>query len=255
MDQEKIIASTSETRMVSNELLIIKGGLTDILSSDRKSVYPKLVNFVRNRELSKYSLQNPLEKKLNRFLKRAADLFFSSVLIAGLLTWVIPLIAIAIKIDSRGPVFFLQKRNKRNGGVFTCLKFRSMINNSEADYQQAIAGDKRITRLGSFLRKHYLDELPQLINVWWGDMSLIGPRPHMIYDNLKYVEVIEYYDHRHKVKPGITGLAQIMGYIGETTNTQRMRDRVLLDLFYVRHWSLLLDLKIFWNTCRRITVF
>jgi lipopolysaccharide/colanic/teichoic acid biosynthesis glycosyltransferase len=193
-------------------------------------------------------LQYPLDKKWKRFLKRSADLFFSTIFIAGILSWLVPLIAIVIKIDSKGPVFFLQRRNNRNGGVFTCLKFRTMKINSEADFQPAIAGDSRITRVGFFLRNHFLDELPQLLNVWWGDMSLIGPRPHMIYDNLKYGDIIEYYDQRHKVKPGITGLAQVMGYVGETTNIQFMKDRVQLDILYVRHWSFFLDMKIMLHT-------
>jgi lipopolysaccharide/colanic/teichoic acid biosynthesis glycosyltransferase len=118
-----------------------------------------------------------------------------------------------------------------------------MIENDDADTLQAAANDDRITRLGRFLRHHYLDELPQFFNVWVGDMSLIGPRPHMISDNNKYEELIEFYDYRHRVKPGISGLSQVMGYVGETRHIQAMKDRVQLDIFYVRHWSAL-DLKI-----------
>jgi lipopolysaccharide/colanic/teichoic acid biosynthesis glycosyltransferase len=127
-----------------------------------------------------------------------------------------------------------------------------MVSNDDADTLPATVNDTRITGVGKFLRIHYLDELPQFFNVWLGDMSFIGPRPHMIQDNLKYEELIEYYDYRHKVKPGITGLAQVLGFVGETTNVQCMKDRVHLDLFYVRHWSVLLDLKILLQTIRKI---
>jgi len=163
--------------------------------------------------------------------------------------------ALIIKLDSKGTVFFLQKRNKRGGKIFTCIKFRSMIENEDADLLQATTDDERITKFGRFLRDHYLDELPQFFNVLLGDMSFIGPRPHMINDNNKYEELIEFYDYRHKVKPGITGLSQAMGYVGETRNLQAMRDRVQLDIFYVRHWSLLLDLKILWHTFRKVAGF
>jgi lipopolysaccharide/colanic/teichoic acid biosynthesis glycosyltransferase len=248
MDQENIAANTAGTRISSNDFIVIKGGLINLSQEEKKSIYPQLANFIGSMELATLSLHNPLEKKLNKILKRGIDLFFSTIFIAGILSWLVPLIALAIKIDSKGPVFFLQKRNNRNGGVFTCFKFRSMFVNSEADFQPAVTGDIRITRLGYFLRKHYLDELPQLLNVWWGDMSLIGPRPHMIYDNLKYGDMIEFYDHRHKVKPGITGLAQVMGYVGETTNIQFMKDRLQLDILYVRNWSFFLDMKIMLHT-------
>ena len=154
-------------------------------------------------------------------------------------------------MDSKGPVFFLQKRNKRGGKKFTCIKFRSMVENDDADNLQASADDDRITKFGRFLRNHYIDELPQFFNVWVGDMSFIGPRPHMISDNNKYEELIEFYEFRHKVKPGITGLSQAMGYVGETKHIQAMKDRVQLDIFYVRHWSVGLDLRISWHTLRK----
>ena len=127
-----------------------------------------------------------------------------------------------------------------------------MVENDDADFLQASKGDDRITKLGRFLRNHYLDELPQFFNVWIGDMSFIGPRPHMVSDNNKYEDLIEFYSYRHKVKPGITGLSQVLGYVGETRNIQAMRDRVQLDIFYVRHWSFWLDMKILWQTIRRV---
>jgi putative colanic acid biosysnthesis UDP-glucose lipid carrier transferase len=199
--------------------------------------------------------QQPLDDAGNRYLKRATDLFISIVIIVFVLSWLTPLIAFLIKLSSRGPVFFLQQRNKRNGEMFTCLKFRSMIVNAEADLQPAAENDPRITRLGRFLRRYYIDELPQFINVLLGDMSVVGPRPHMVSDNLRHSKIIDHYHYRHKVKPGITGLSQVMGYVGATdTDPRRMQDRVRLDLLYWRHWSFRLDLLILVRTFFRIPI-
>lgn len=190
----------------------------------------------------------PFDYRINRILKRIADLFLSTFAIICVLSWLIPIVVVLIKLNSKGPVFFLQKRNKRNGKIFSCIKFRSMIINEEADLQPAAENDTRITRVGKFLRKNYLDELPQFFNVLWGDMSVIGPRPHMISDNLRYDELIEHYSYRNRVKPGITGLAQVMGHVGLAANIQKMQDRVNMDIFYVRHWSLKLDITILYHT-------
>jgi putative colanic acid biosysnthesis UDP-glucose lipid carrier transferase len=190
----------------------------------------------------------PFEYRANRILKRVTDLFFATFVIICILSWLIPIIAILIKLGSKGPVFFLQKRNKRNGKTFTCIKFRSMVINEEADLIPAAENDRRVTRIGKFIRNNYLDELPQFFNVLWGDMSVIGPRPHMISENLRYDELIEHYSYRNKVKPGITGLAQVMGNVGSAGDIQKMRDRVNLDIFYVRHWSLKLDISILCHT-------
>ena len=194
----------------------------------------------------------PFDYRINRILKRVTDIFFATFVISCILSWLIPIIAVLIKLDSKGPIFFLQKRNKKNGKVFTCIKFRSMIINYEADVKAAEENDERITRLGKFLRNNYLDELPQFFNVLWGDMSVIGPRPHMVSDNLRYNELVNYYSYRHKVKPGITGLAQVMGYVGSTADILKMQDRVNMDVFYVRHWSLKLDIAILYRTIRKI---
>lgn len=190
----------------------------------------------------------PLEQKMNLFLKRFFDLLSSSILLVGFLSWTLPLIALLIKIDSRGPVFFLQKRNKKSGKLFTCIKFRTMIVNDEADTLPAAKHDHRITRVGAFLRKHHLDELPQLINVLLGDMSLIGPRPYMVSDNEKYEVLIKNYPVRHKVKPGITGLAQVFDYVNPVVSIENMERRVGKDVYYVYNWSPALDLKIIIRT-------
>jgi putative colanic acid biosynthesis UDP-glucose lipid carrier transferase len=208
--------------------------------------------FINTRKFITPFRSQPLDNTGNRILKRFADILFSSIVIVGVLSWLIPLIGLFIKMDSKGPIFFRQKRNKRNGEVFFCLKFRSMIVNEDADILPAEKNDKRITRIGSFLREHYLDELPQFFNVIWGDMSVIGPRPHMISDNMFYDKVIKNYSYRHKVKPGITGLAQALGYVGVVDDKQKITARVNIDVFYVRHWSPRLDTVIFFRTIKKL---
>jgi putative colanic acid biosysnthesis UDP-glucose lipid carrier transferase len=190
----------------------------------------------------------PLDHPSNQFVKRIFDLLCSSVLILLVLSWLLPLVALLIKLDSKGPVFFLQKRNKKGGRLFTCIKFRTMVVNKEADLVPAIENDRRITRLGWFLRKHHLDEMPQLLNVWWGDMSMIGPRPHMVSDNSKYAALLNFYAYRHRVKPGITGLAQVLGYVGSISNLDHMKERVRKDIYYIHNWSPALDVRIIYGT-------
>ena len=255
MDQEKSSVEITNVFPKTPDMIVIKGRQHEYVASSMPPLYIELKKFTNIKEGKAFQLQLPLDSRSRRIIKRAADVFLASIVIVGVLSWLIPIMALLIKLDSKGPVFFLQKRNKRGGKVFNCIKFRSMIENEDADLLQATANDERITRFGRFLRNHYLDELPQFFNVLIGDMSFIGPRPHMISDNNKYEELIEFYDYRHKVKPGITGLSQAMGYVGETRNLQAMKDRVQLDIFYVRHWSLPLDLKILWHTLRKVVGF
>jgi lipopolysaccharide/colanic/teichoic acid biosynthesis glycosyltransferase len=195
----------------------------------------------------------PLEQRMNLFFKRSFDLLVSLALLLFLFSWIFPLIALLIRLDSRGPVLFFQKRNKKNGKLFTCIKFRTMFVNNESDSLPAKENDSRITRVGAFLRKHHLDELPQLINVLWGDMSMIGPRPYMISDNKKYEAVIKNYSVRHRVKPGITGLAQVLDYVSPVLKVENMEQRVNKDLYYVYHWSPVLDAKIIIRTFFKMT--
>jgi lipopolysaccharide/colanic/teichoic acid biosynthesis glycosyltransferase len=192
----------------------------------------------------------PLQQKFNLGVKRFFDLVVSSILLLLLFSWVLPVIALLIRLDSKGPVFFLQQRHKKGGKKFTCFKFRTMIVNDDADLLPAYREDHRITPFGRFLRDHYLDELPQLLNVWWGDMSLIGPRPYMIRENEKYALTIEDYHFRHSVKPGMTGLAQASGHFGFLANSAEMRQRLSLDEAYIRNWSLGMDVKIIVRTIR-----
>jgi len=186
----------------------------------------------------------PLDSAYNRFVKRAFDLVFSSLVMLFLLSWIVPLIGFLIKLESKGPVFFKQDRNGKGNEKFLCWKFRTMRINAESDTKQATKGDPRITKIGAILRKTSLDELPQFVNVFLGDMSVVGPRPHPIKLNEEFLPKIDRFIQRHAVKPGITGLAQAKGYRGETSHFSAMYGRVKLDRFYVKNWSLILDLKI-----------
>lgn len=200
-------------------------------------------NFVEE-EASIHALSFPLEKTGNVFLKRFFDIVLSSFIILFFFPVLLPLIALCIRLNTKGPVFFLQKRNKKDGKVFTCIKFRTMVVNEEADLLPASENDKRITKTGAFLRKTHLDELPQLFNVWLGDMSIIGPRPHMLVDNKLFERMVPHYQLRHKIKPGITGLAQVSGHAGPVGDAANMKERVDKDIYYIRHWSPALDTKI-----------
>lgn len=245
--QQEISAATSPTPYAVSELTVIKEDTRDTDTNLYVQILRALPGSMAVSITTPF-LDLPLDKSVNRLVKRVADMAFAIIIIAGILSWFIPLMAILIKLDSPGPVFFLQRRNKRNGEQFTCIKFRSMIVNADADILPAAKYDKRITRIGKLIRKNYIDELPQFFNVLWGDMSVIGPRPHMLSDNMKYEELIDAYDYRHKVKPGITGLAQVMGYVGTTDDVRKMKARVNMDIFYLRHWSVRMDLAILFRT-------
>ncbi|SMB89268.1 sugar transferase [Hymenobacter roseosalivarius DSM 11622] len=177
-------------------------------------------------------------------LKRSFDLCFSLLVVVLVLSWLAPLLGLLIKFESRGPVFFKQLRTGKHGKPFYCLKFRSMYLSAEADRKQASRGDSRITRIGAFIRKTSIDELPQFINVLRGDMSVVGPRPHMLQHTLDYTQCITNFMERHAVTPGITGWAQIKGYRDETRELQAMEHRVQADIWYLRNWSFFLDVRI-----------
>lgn len=190
----------------------------------------------------------PLEYAFNAFVKRTFDIIFSLFVIVFLLSWLVPLLAIMIKLESRGPVFFRQLRSGKDSAPFHCFKFRSMRQNNDAHKVQATKGDSRITRLGAFMRKTSIDELPQFINVLIGNMSVVGPRPHMLSHTDEYSQVVDKYMVRHFLKPGITGWAQVNGYRGETRTLEAMEQRVEHDVWYLENWSFLLDMKIIFLT-------
>jgi len=195
------------------------------------------------------SLRNiPLDEIANKIIKRAFDILFSLVIIVGILSWLIPILAIFIRLESKGSVFFKQKRNGLNYKEFYCYKFRSMRLNEIADLYQVSKNDPRITRVGKFIRKTSIDELPQFFNVLLGDMSVVGPRPHMVSHTEMYARRIDKFMVRHFIKPGITGLAQTKGFRGEVENDKDIIYRVKFDIFYLENWSLLLDIKIIFLT-------
>lgn len=203
--------------------------------------------FLDNIPLFKIS-EEPLAKKSNRFIKRTLDIVFSIGVMILTYPFLFLIIAPIIKLTSPGPVLFKQERTGLKGGNFICYKFRSMTTNSEANKKQATKGDARITKIGAFLRKTSLDEMPQFINVIKGDMSVVGPRPHMKAHTEMYSQLIDRYMFRHIVKPGITGWAQVSGYRGETKTLEQMEGRIERDVWYIENYSILLDIKIILRT-------
>lgn len=210
--------------------------------------------FSRNLKLDYYEFfpvlslrKTPLHEPISQVTKRLFDVIFSILVIVLVLSWLAPLLAILIKLESKGPVFFKQSRPGINEQEFYCYKFRSMQLN-ETTEQSVIKNDPRVTRIGKFIRKTSLDEMPQFLNVLKGEMSVVGPRPHLWSQNNLYSTRIRKYFVRHYVKPGITGLAQVRGFRGEISTDEDMINRIKYDVFYIENWSVLLDMKIIFQT-------
>jgi putative colanic acid biosynthesis UDP-glucose lipid carrier transferase len=212
----------------------------EIFSKNLKIDYYELFPVL---SLQKTQLHSPVIKGV----KRAFDIFFSFVVIVFLLSWLIPILTILIKIESKGPVFFKQGRPGLDEKEFFCYKFRSMQVNGYTE-KEASKNDPRVTRMGKLMRKTSMDELPQFFNVLLGDMSVVGPRPHLWSQNKAYASRIKKYMVRHYVKPGITGLAQVKGFRGEIETEEDMVNRIKLDVFYIENWSMIMDLKIIFQT-------
>lgn len=194
----------------------------------------------------------PLVDVGNRLKKRALDLVVSILVIVFILSWLIPLLGILIILESKGPIIFSQLRSGKNNKQFKCLKFRSMRINNDADHKQATRNDDRITRIGRFIRKTSLDEFPQFINVFKGEMSLVGPRPHMIKHTSDYSKLVDNFLIRQFLKPGITGWAQVNGHRGEIKDSEAIRMRVLNDLWYLENWNIWLDVRIIFLTVYKV---
>jgi len=235
--QEKII-------QIADNLNIKVSSIPDLAYYDIKNFFISKISTVPYISINKLPLDNPF----NVFSKRVFDVVFSSLVIIFILSWMIPLFGLFIKFNSKGPVLFVQKREGYKGYSFNCFKFRSMVVNSVSETKMADDNDNRLTKFGKFLRLSTLDEMPQFINVLLGDMSIVGPRPHPISLNKQYREDIINFNKRHRFKPGLTGLAQCMGYSGFIASTQDMSGRVKLDVFYYKNWSLFLDFKIVFKT-------
>ncbi|TDX01958.1 sugar transferase [Dinghuibacter silviterrae] len=209
-------------------------------------MYPSLSAPLKSR---KRLIVSTLRSKYPYFVvKRVVDVVFSVFLLLLVYSWLMPLLAILITLDSRGPLFFRQQRIGFLGKPFICIKFRTMYVNLAADLQQATVADPRVTRVGRFLRRTGLDELPQLFSVLRGDMSLIGPRPHMLRDIEAFSAVVRNYNFRHLVRPGITGIAQVKGYRGLSETIESIYRRYQWDEYYVCNINAGLDAKIFWGT-------
>ncbi|ALJ00977.1 undecaprenyl-phosphate glucose phosphotransferase [Rufibacter tibetensis] len=191
--------------------------------------------------------KEPLEEEVNRFTKRAFDIVVSALVIVFILSWLYPLIGLLIKLESKGPIIFSQLRSGKNNRPFNCYKFRSMGENNDPA-KQATKNDKRVTKIGRILRKTSLDEFPQFINVLKGEMSIVGPRPHMLKHTEDFSSQADDYMIRQFLKPGITGWAQVNGYRGEITELYHIKKRVEFDLWYLENWSLWLDIRIMFLT-------
>lgn len=196
--------------------------------------------------------EDPLEDLGNRIKKRSLDIVVSGFVAILILSWLIPIIALLIKLESKGPVFFKQLRSGKNDKPFYCLKFRSMCLNDHADELSATINDSRVTKIGKFLRKSSLDEFPQFINVFLGEMSLVGPRPHMLKHSVEFSKMVAHYMSRQFLKPGITGWAQINSYRGEIKSQAEIEGRVASDLWYFEHWTIWLDIRILFLTVYQV---
>ncbi|RTY88270.1 undecaprenyl-phosphate glucose phosphotransferase [Flavobacterium sp. RSP49] len=215
---------------------------------DTKEIFSKSLKIDFYEIFPVLSLQKTtLHEPVNKIVKRLFDIIFSLIIIFGLLSWIIPILAILIKLESRGPVFFKQGRPGIDANEFFCYKFRSMKINKTTE-KEASKNDPRVTRIGKFIRKTSIDEMPQFLNVLLGEMSVVGPRPHLWSQNIVYGNKIKKYMVRHCVKPGITGLAQVSGFRGEIETDNDMINRIKFDIFYIENWSLVLDLKIIIQT-------
>ena len=193
---------------------------------------------------------SPLTQAPNRVVKRAFDIIFSSIVILAILSWLYPIVGLLIKLESKGPILFIQRRNGIGNEVFLCYKFRSMSPNNKKVQTQK--NDSRVTRIGKFIRKTSIDELPQFFNVLKGDMSVVGPRPHMEIHNEEYKKHVESFQIRHSIKPGITGMAQTLGFRGEIREDRDIINRIKYDIFYVRHWTFATDIKIIIRTVANV---
>ena len=215
---------------------------------DTKEIFTKNLQVDYYEMFPVLSLQKTiLHEPTTKIFKRAFDILFAFLVIIFLLSWLVPLLSILIKLESRGPVFFKQGRPGLDEEEFFCYKFRSMRVNITTE-KEASKNDPRVTKIGKFIRKTSLDEMPQFLNVLLGDMSVVGPRPHLWSQNKLYGSKIKKYMVRHYVKPGITGLAQVKGFRGEIETDEDMVNRIKFDVFYIENWSLILDLKIIVQT-------
>ena len=195
-----------------------------------------------------YSTKKLLDDERYRMLKRGFDIAVSLCFLCLVFPFVLLFVFIMTECTMPGKLFFVQKRTGLDGKTFKCYKFRSMRQNAQSEIRQATKGDERVTRWGYIMRKTSLDETPQFINVLLGDMSIVGPRPHMLKHTDEFTELVDGYMLRHQVKPGVTGWSQVNGYRGEIRKPEDIENRVKFDLWYIDNWSFFLDLRIIFKT-------
>jgi len=240
---------SEENRLIEYSKICNSKGVHLRLVPSNQSLFKSKINMKSVRKLTLINPQEiPLDNLLSRFFKRSFDISMSILSFVFLFSWLFPILIVMVKLSSKGPIFFVQKRTGINNRIFNCVKFRSMRVNKNADIKQATLNDSRITRVGNFMRNTHLDELPQFYNVLTGQMSIVGPRPHMLKHTEIYSGLIKYYLVRHYAKPGITGWAQVSGFCGETDELWQMEKRVEYDMFYIKNWSFFWDIKIIWFT-------
>jgi putative colanic acid biosynthesis UDP-glucose lipid carrier transferase len=214
---------------------------------------PVLIDYIKDLPILSVRY-DPMEDLGNRAKKRALDLIVSSFVIIFILSWLVPILGILILIESKGPIFFSQMRTGRNDKPFYCLKFRSMRVNKTSEHIQATKNDTRVTKIGYFIRKTSLDEFPQFLNVFLGDMSIVGPRPHMIKHTSDFSKMVKHYMVRQFLKPGITGWAQINSFRGEITHPNQLKLRIQSDLWYLENWNIWLDIRIIFLTFYQVFI-
>ncbi|MGB3799596.1 MAG: exopolysaccharide biosynthesis polyprenyl glycosylphosphotransferase [Lewinella sp.] len=233
LEQEREIMHICETQFIDVEV-----------APRETTMFPRTYKSQQLGDLSMLTLkEEPLTALRNKVMKRVFDLVVSSMVMLFIFPILMPIVAIAIYLEDPGPIFFRQERTGYLNNVFRMWKFRSMRVNDRSDSKQATRNDDRITKVGAFLRKTSLDEFPQFINVFTGEMSVVGPRPHMLKHTEEYSRLIDKFMIRHKVKPGVTGLAQINGYRGPTDEVWKMEKRVEYDVWYLENWSILMDIR------------
>ena len=252
-DELYLCVSRRERELIEQTVRLCDHGMVKFYylptADEKLNLHPTLIDDIG--VMTTYT--SPLEEPMNRLLKRLSDIVLSILFLIPTVL-LLPFIVLVIKRQSPGPVFFRQRRTGLDGRDFYCYKFRSMHVNADADRLQATKDDPRKFPFGDFMRKTNIDELPQFWNVLIGDMSIVGPRPHMLSHTEQYEKLIDKYMVRHFVKPGITGWAQVTGFRGETRELWQMEGRVERDIWYTQHWSLWLDIRIIWMTVKTIFV-
>ncbi len=250
IDEIYCIASKFSHKELKNLINFADNNLIKLkVIPDNKEIFSRAMSIESYDDVPVLDLRKvPLDTQYARIIKRSFDIVFSTLVIICILSWLSIVLFILIKIESKGTLYFKQRRHGLKRKPFWCYKFRSMTTTSDADFKMATKNDSRLTRIGKFMRKTSIDELPQFFNVLMGDMSVVGPRPHMELHTLSYEVSVDKYLVRHFVKPGITGLAQIKGYRGEIIKKSDIYNRTRLDIFYVEKWSLWLDIHIIYKT-------